>query len=183
MRMTGALSAMLFSLATACSSEPTANYSDHQTLYKLWCAYNVEIGEIDGSVNGCAQRTWARDQDESGKKRLYNQFASVSDLSEYIAVDSALRHYCDLMKNSQTPYESMLGVTRIGELSYSECKYQITQMNMLSEVLQSVPYDPAGSRRWTYEPGVTYRINGDVYNDPFGLDYKNGPSDVFGDGK
>jgi hypothetical protein len=87
------------------------------------------------------------------------------------------------MKDSPTQYEQLLGLTRIGELTFEECKDQLIQLEWITEALSYVRYDPERSSRWTYEPGVTYRINGKIYNDPFGLDYKNGPSDVFGDGR
>ena len=104
-------------------------------------------------------------------------------MNGYIALDAAFRWYCKLMKDSPTDYEQLLGVTRIGELTFEDCKDQLVQMNWISNILQSVPYDLSRSQGWRYEPGVTYRIDGDVYNDPFGLDYQNDASDVFGDGR
>ena len=100
-----------------------------------------------------------------------------------LALLCVTRLYCDMIKDSPTDYEQLLGVTRVGELTFEDCKDQLVQLNLISEILKSVPYDPSRSRGWRYEPGVTYRIKGDVYNDPFGLDYKNGPNDIFGDGR
>jgi hypothetical protein len=142
----------------------------------------MELGYQSTSISDCAQEIW--DYGQRGEmKPLHESFKTLREMNDYIAFEGALRTYCDLMKDSPTQYEQLLGLTRIGELTFEECKDQLIQLEWITEALSYVRYDPERSSRWTYEPGVTYRINGKIYNDPFGLDYKNGPSDVFGDGR
>ena len=175
------VAALVFVVTTGCVSKSEV-LADHLPMYEGWCAYNIEVGAVSNTLEGCVQDSWNAGQ-AGDSKPLYKSFESMDKMNEYIAFESGLRMYCRLMKDSPTEYEQLMGLTRVGELTYEQCKRQIIDLNMITTVLESVPYDLSRSRGWVYEPGVTYRINGDVYNDPFGLDYKNGPSDSFGDGK
>ena len=167
----------------ALSGGPQATLDEYRDMYTGWCAYSIEVGAAKNSIEGCVSQTWEAGQSGEMSNPLHETFVSIDKMNEYIGFESAVRGYCDLIKNSPTDYEQLLGVTRIGELSYEDCKDDLVQMNLISKILESVPYDPSRSQGWRYESGITYRINGDVYNDPFGLDYKNGPNDVFGDGR
>lgn len=167
----------------ACSSKQETSLDDVRAMYTGWCAYKLEVGEIRNTLEGCVQDTWNAGQNGEMSKPLHESFATTKEMNDYIAFESAIRLYCEMVKKSPTDYEQLLGVTRVGELTYENCKDQLIQLNLISTILREVPYDPNRSQGWTYEPGVTYRIDGDVYNDPFGLDYKNGPSDEFGDGR
>ena len=162
---------------------PKATLDLYRDIYTGWCAYKIEVGDIDNSVEGCATEMWDAGENGEMSEPLHKSFATIDKMNEFIALEVSLRLYCELMKDSPTEYEQLLGITRIGELTYEDCADQLVEMNLISNILQSVPYDLSRSQDWRYEPGVTYRIDGDVYNDPFGLDYKNDASDVFGDGR
>lgn len=165
------------------SGGKTESLADYRSMYETWCAYNIEAGAVSNTLTGCVNGTWKAGQDGTFEKPLHKQFESIAAMNQYIRGESAIRLYCKIMKDSPTEYEQLLGVTRIGELSYEDCKQQILQLGMLNKVLESVPMDALSIPSWRYEPGVTYRIGGKVYNDPYGLDYKNGPSDIYGDGR
>ena len=146
-------------LLSSCSSESKGQSADLLPIYQGWCAYHLEIGAVAGPFEECV-----RIHQDAG--RIHKNFESVAKMNEYLAFDATLRFYC---KEIDQDLET--------------CKYNIKMDIMLQDALQKIPIDYSRSRSWSYEPGITYRIKGDVYNDPFGLDYKNGTSDVFGDGK
>lgn len=162
---------------------PAETLEDHRPLYEGWCAYKIETGVVSVALQTCVNDAWNRTGSMPMQKSLHKSFSSVMEMNQYIRGETALRIYCEMIKDEPTMYEELLGVTRIGELSYEDCRNQLIQLNMLSAVLQDVPVDIAANSAWSYEPGVTYRISGKVYNDPFGLDYKNGPEDTWGDGR
>jgi hypothetical protein len=170
-------------MVSACGGGTSATLDEYRDMYTGWCAYSVEVGVVNNSVTGCVNEMWQAGQSGEMSKPLHESFATMEEMNQYIALESGIRIYCNMIKESPTEYEQLLGLTRIGDLSYEECKDQLVQLNMISEILQSFSYDVSGAQDWRYEPGVTYRIDGDVYNDPFKLDYKNGASDVFGDGR
>ena len=181
----GASSLLIFGLylENVFSGGSKATLNNHRDMYTGWCAYTIEVGDINDSIEDCVNGMWDAGQSGEMSEPLHQSFSTIAKMNEYIAFESGIRLYCDMIKDSPTDYEQLLGVTRIGELTFEDCKDQLVQLNLISEILNSVPYDPSRSQGWRYEPGVTYRIKGDVYNDPFGLDYKNGPNDIFGDGR
>ena len=143
-----------------CSS---AKLEDHLLIYEGWCSYQIELrGRASyrwKSIDECVKKYWEEDTN------LHEEYADLDELFQAIGVDLALRQYCE-----------------DENIEYNYCKTLVAVSGLASQLLPM--YELQDSRSWRssgYQN--TYVIDGQVYNDPFGIDYKNSPNDVYGDGR
>jgi hypothetical protein len=147
-------------LLLGCSS---AKLEDHLPIYEGWCSYQIELGERASyrwkSIDECVNEYWTQ------RSNLHEDYADLDELYQAIGFDMALRQYCE-----------------VENLEYNYCKTLIAVSGIASQLAPYLSLEDSRSWRSSgYQE--TYVINGQVYNDPYGIDYKNGPNDVYGDGR
>lgn len=100
-----------------------------------------------------------------GSRFLHEEYADEGELYQAIGVDLALRQYCE-----------------DENIEYDYCKTLVAVSGIASQL---APFGSLEDSRSWRNSGYreTYVINGRVYNDPYGIDFKNGPNDVYGDGR
>lgn len=146
-------------LLLGCSS---AKLEDHLPIYEGWCSYQIELGKRASyrwkSIDECVKEYW-----EAGF--LHEEYADEGELYQAIGVDLALRQYCE-----------------DENIEYDYCKTLVAVSGIASQL---APFGSLEDSRSWRNSGYreTYVINGRVYNDPYGIDFKNGPNDVYGDGR
>jgi hypothetical protein len=145
-------------LLFGCSLASSEKLEDHLPIYQGWCRYQIELGQSRESIDSCVKTYW------NEGSNLHDDFADLDEMHQYIAFESAVRWYCD----------------KEG-LEFNYCKTFISVSSLASEVLEAAPFDTR--RSWSSGNQETYIIDGQVYNDPYGIDYQNGPNDVYGDGR
>lgn len=167
------------SLFTGCGRDrPEFGTVSH--LYETWCSYLIESDQTNDNLIDCVVDQWNNDQSDS--EPLYQTFKTLAGLNRYIAAEATLISLCEQYKDRPTPYEQMIGVTRIGSLSTEECIWQFTEMGRLDEALDDVILQYAVAD-FTPQRRGGYVINGQIYNDPYGLDFRNDEKDFYGDGR
>lgn len=147
----------------------TSNSSrSEQRAFEAWCEYVIEADSTSGTVSQCA--------DELRTRGAWVP-ESPAQLREYIVLDQLIFRVCE---RDADQYESI-------EQCRSSVKTTLAQSlddgNPSLDLLISVGMATGALSEMPGGCGSTWRINGQIYNDPWGVDFKNDSSDCYGDGR
>ena len=89
-------------MVSACGGGTNATLDEYRDMYTGWCAYSVEVGVVNNSVTGCVNEMWQAGQSGEMSKPLHESFATMEEMNQYIALESGIRIYCNMIKESPT---------------------------------------------------------------------------------
>jgi hypothetical protein len=163
--------------------------AEFDAYYRTWCAYYIEIGETSPPMSSCINLHWSGGQDGSIEK-LHKSFDSIAHMNQYLALDAIMRDFCNELRSNPEAdfpllYLDPFSRSMIDPGSWSSCKQTLAMAVNMSEILQSIDLERMAEqgRMFNWSSPQTYVIDGQVFNDPYGRDYKNDASDVYGDGR
>lgn len=156
------------SLLVVSCSETRSFAGAERNAYEAWCNYVIERDSLTRTATDCALELWNEGTDVPASPEL---------LRQYIILEEGVFRYCD----QHTAEYSSIDTCRVEAplILYADLVGE-TSSEML---LQSLGFAVGMESLDLPMKGRTWLINGQLFNDPWGMDYKNDPDDVYGDGR